>query len=67
MEEAFILDQRAQATDTKEESPEISHQVIDATSLYLKEIGYAPLLTAEQDGFMPVSFIRAVNFAPYHD
>jgi len=61
MEEAFILDQRAQATGTKEESPEISHQVINATSLYLKEIGYAPLLTAEQEVFMPVSFIRAVN------
>ena len=56
MEEAFILDQRAQATDTKEESPEISHQVIDATSLYLKEIGYAPLLTAEQEAFYARKF-----------
>ena len=35
MDEAFILDQSAQATDNKEDTPEISHQVIDATSLYL--------------------------------
>lgn len=58
MEEAFILDQRAQATDTKEQSLEISHQVIDATSLYIKEIGYAPLLTAEQEVFYARKFHR---------
>ncbi len=28
MDEAFILDQSAQATDNKEDTPEISHQVI---------------------------------------
>jgi hypothetical protein len=28
MDEAFILDQSAQATDNKEATPEISHQVI---------------------------------------
>ena len=46
MDEAFILDQQAQSADNQEDTVEISHQVIDATSLYLKEIGYAPLLTA---------------------
>ena len=49
MDEAFILDQQAQSADSQEGTVEISHQVIGATSLYLKEIGYAPLLTAEEE------------------
>ena len=56
MDEAFILDQEAQATDNREDSPEISHQVIDATSLYLKEIGFAPLLTADEEVYYARKF-----------
>ena len=56
MDEAFILDQEAQATDNKEDTPEISHQVIDATILYLKEIGFAPLLTADEEVYYARKF-----------
>jgi len=56
MDEAFILDQQAQAADNKEDTPEISHQVIDATSLYLKEIGFAPLLTADEEVYYARKF-----------
>ena len=47
-EEALVLDQRAPAAESQEDIGEIKHQVIDATSLYLKEIGFAPLLTADE-------------------
>ena len=56
MDEAFIVDQQAPASDNREDSPNISHQVIDATSLYLKEIGFAPLLTAEEEVFYARKF-----------
>ena len=56
MDEAFIFDQQAQAADSKEDTPEISHQVIDATSLYLKEIGFAPLLTADEEVYYARKF-----------
>jgi len=56
MDEAFIFDQLAQAADSKEDTAEISHQVIDATSLYLKEIGFAPLLTADEEVYYARKF-----------
>ena len=49
--EAVVLDQRPQVAGSQEDTAEISHQVIDATSLYLKEIGFAPLLTADEGVF----------------
>ncbi len=51
MEEALVLEQRAPAAESQEGTGEIRHQVIDATSLYSKEIGFAPLLTADEEVF----------------
>lgn len=63
MDEAFIVDQQAPASDNREDSPNISHQVIDATSLYLKEIGFAPLLTAEEEVFYARKFHKGCEAA----
>ena len=51
MESALKVDQQKVENDDQGSSSEVSHQVIDATSLYLKEIGYAPLLTAAEEAF----------------
>lgn len=51
MESALKVDQQKVENDDQGSSSEVSHQVIDATSLYLKEIGYAPLLTAAEKVF----------------
>ena len=45
----MVLDQEAPAIDRRQDIKGISRQVIDATSLYLKEIGFAPSLTAKEE------------------
>jgi len=51
MESALKVDQKKVENDDQGSSSEVSHQVIDATSLYFKEIVYAPLLTAAEEVF----------------
>ena len=57
-DQAFISEQQLDSPDTQSETSEVSHQVIDATSLYLKEIGYAPLLTAKEEVFYARKFLK---------
>ena len=49
MEEGMVLDQKVSATDGQHAFKGVSREVIDATSLYLNEIGLAPLLTAKEE------------------
>ena len=49
MDEAMVLDHEAPVIDRRQDIKGISRQVIDATSLYLKEIGFAPSLTAKEE------------------
>jgi len=57
-DQALAAEQRVESTDGQSGTSEISHQVIDATSLYLKEIGFAPLLTAKEEVFYARKFLK---------
>jgi len=57
MEPTFI-DQREEVIDEQASLSEVSHQSIDATSIYLKEIGYSPLLTAAEEVFYARKFLK---------
>jgi len=58
MDEALNIKQQTAVTDGHGDTSEVSHQVIDATSLYLKEIGYSPLLTAAEEVFYARKFLK---------
>ena len=51
-DEALVLDQRAPAADGQEDTAEISHQVIDATSLYLKRNWLRAAVDGRRRGFL---------------
>lgn len=38
----------------------VNQRALDATQLYLGEIGYSPLLTAEEEVFLPVERCEAI-------
>ena len=56
MEEGMVLEQEASGTVRQHAINEVSREVIDATSLYLKEIGLAPLLTAKEEVYYSRKF-----------
>ena len=56
MDGGIVLDHEASATDRQHAINEVSREVIDATSLYLKEIGLAPLLTAKEEVYYSRKF-----------
>lgn len=42
-------DSAIESSEEIESSADLNHQVLDAATLYLREIGYAPLLTADEE------------------
>lgn len=53
--------------DDVELAKNVNQRVLDATQLYLSEIGFSPLLTAEEEVFLPDVLMRGYSITSTND